>query len=179
MSALWEFLIFEICSQWRKAEGFQFLVSELTLLPFGGNSWPCFNVIVWYLLLRSGLNFSVLHASTEFTHSFAFGFLISFLMWNLVSSEVFIFLFLIFCIFVSFWCDIHFACGSDAQLVCVRLFFALCNKLLVWRCFDNLFRFDCLFQIIVFFAKVILVPHDELDPTLSRDNTFIWIFELP
>ena len=69
----------------------------------------CFNVIVWCLLLRSGLNFFVLQASTGFTHSFGFGFLISFLKWNLVPSEVFIFLFLIFCIFVSFWCGIHSA----------------------------------------------------------------------
>ena len=31
---------------------------------------------------------------------------------------------------------------------------------------------------IVFFRKF-YVPHDDLDPSLSRDDTFIWIFELP
>ena len=50
-----------------------------------------------------------LQASTEFTHSFGFEFLISFLRCNLVPSEVFIFLFRIFCILVSFWCGIHSA----------------------------------------------------------------------
>ena len=30
----------------------------------------------------------------------------------------------------------------------------------------------------IFFPKV-YVPHDDLDPTLSRDDTFIWTFELP
>ena len=29
------------------------------------------------------------------------------------------------------------------------------------------------------FSKVLLVPHFDLDPTLSRDHTFIWIFESP
>ena len=29
------------------------------------------------------------------------------------------------------------------------------------------------------FSKVLLVPHFDLDPTLSHDHTFIWIFELP
>ena len=31
----------------------------------------------------------------------------------------------------------------------------------------------------IFFPKVSLLPHDDLDPTLSCDDTFIWIFELP
>ena len=109
LSALWEFLIFEICSEWRSAEGFQFLVTELSWLSFGGNSWPCWKVLVWCLLLRSGVNIFVLRARNKFTQSFGFWFLISFLKCNLLRSEVFIFLFLIFCFLISFWYGIQSA----------------------------------------------------------------------
>ena len=54
-------------------------------------------------------------------------------------------------------------------------FFALCDKFLVWCCFDFLFGISCWFKMI-FLPKVLLDPHDDLDQTLSHDDTFIWFF---
>ena len=135
--------------------------------------------LVWCLLLRSGLNIFVLQARNEFTHSFGFWFWISFLNCNLLPFELF-FLFIVFCILILFWIWLsiwflmvvlmHSWVVSDDLL-----FYAIS---FVWRCFDHLFRFYCWFQN-DFFPKVSLLPHDDLDPTLSCDDTFIWIFELP
>ena len=93
--------------------------------------------LVWCLLLRSGLNISVLQASTEFNHSF--GFLISFLKW-----------------------------------VVAHDFFVLCDKFLVWY-------WAFLWELIaylnwLYYPKDLLVRHDRLVATLSRDDTFIRIF---
>ena len=60
--------------------------------------------------------------------------------------------------------------------VLVHDFFALCDKLLVWCCFDFLFGISCLFKLIIFLPKVLLERHDDLDQTLSHDDTFIWFF---
>ena len=95
----------------RMTKGWRISVSRL---------WADFTFFWWKLLavpISFGLMFIVevwpsyffLHASTEFTHSFGFGFLISFLKCNLVPAKVLIFLFLIFCILVAFWCGIHSA----------------------------------------------------------------------
>ena len=55
-------------------------------------------------------------------------------------------------------------------------FFALCDKLLVWCCFDFSFGISCLFKMIIFLTKVLLDRHDDLDQRLSHDDTFIWFF---
>ena len=155
-----------------------FLVSELTLLSFGRNSWLCFKNLVWNLFLRAGLEIFVLLASANCTQSFGL------LVFNQILkcyfapcevSNVLIFLFLLFCIWILICHSFCFLMVAMIRSwVLAHDFFAFCDKLLVWCCFDFLFRFNCLFKLIVFFVQKIF-PHDHLDPTLSRDDTFIWI----
>ena len=83
----WEFLSFLICSH-RSVKGVRFLVSELTLLSFGGNFWLCLKCGLIIVFKGWPRNF-VLQASTNFTHSFGFAFLISFFKCYFVPSEVF------------------------------------------------------------------------------------------
>ena len=73
---LWEFLSSLICSH-RSVKGVRFLVSELTLLSFGGNFWLCLKCGLIIVFKGWPRNF-VLQESTSFTHSFGFAFLISF-----------------------------------------------------------------------------------------------------
>ena len=136
-----------------------------------------FDVYCW----GPALKFFVIPARNEFTHCPGFWFLISFLKCKLHPSELLFFLFLIFCILILFWIW-HSICFL---MVVLMHSWVLSDDLLlyaisfVWRCFDHLFRFSCWFQNDYFFRKVLLVPPDDLDPTLSCDENFISIFELP
>ena len=153
-----------------------FSMSFLSWLYFFGGNSLCWKVLVWCLFLRSGLEIFLLRASANLSHSFQFlilGQISKFVLPSEVSN-VLIFLFRIFCILILFSYAIHVVVLMQSWGV-AHDFFALCDKLFVWCCFDHLFRFNCSIKMIIF-LNVPLVPHDDLDQTLSRDDFHLTLY---